>query len=306
MKALVSYVTSLGGTSAASAATPPASGASAPAPAKAEPAATAGPAKAAPVATPPASGGLRTCASQSGNQLRQPERRKQQRQVRQAMQPPPRGRAFSILNAAVDATEQSGGGGVGPALTHISSQYPPAKLTALLKAPTAKMKAAGMVPLTLNAADMKALVSYVTSLGGTSAASAATPPASGSSSTAPAKATRCSSRAVDSRVQRASDLQSTWMRRLSRDRWCRRYSSSPCACRYWQKLRACAPNHNAAASHRPHAARWNATGIPERRRIEGTRSICKLYFRLEKQSPLMPVCSSGTHSKRATGQWPSP
>ncbi len=81
---------------------------------------------------------------------------------------------------------QNGGGGAGPALTHISSQYPPAKLTALLKAPTAKMTAAGMVALTLNAADMKALVSYVSSLGGTSAASAGTPPASGAP--APAQA----------------------------------------------------------------------------------------------------------------------
>ena len=50
------------------------------------------------------------------------------------------------------------------------------------------MKAAGMVPLTLNDADMKALVSYLTSLGGTSAASVAAPPASSSSSPAPAKA----------------------------------------------------------------------------------------------------------------------
>jgi cytochrome c-type protein NapC len=74
---------------------------------------------------------------------------------------------------------KSGGGGVGPALTHISSQYPPAKLTALLKAPTARMKAAGMVPLTLKAADMKALVSYVSSFGGTSAASTAASPAAG-------------------------------------------------------------------------------------------------------------------------------
>ncbi|HVB33979.1 MAG TPA: c-type cytochrome [Patescibacteria group bacterium] len=82
----------------------------------------------------------------------------------------------------------NGGGGVGPALTHISSQYPPAKLTALLKAPTAKMKAAGMVPLTLNAADMKALVSYITSLGGASPASAAAPSASGASSPALANA----------------------------------------------------------------------------------------------------------------------
>ena len=40
------------------------------------------------------------------------------------------------------------------------------------------MKAAGMVPLTLNAADMKALVTYVTSLGGRAVASAAALPAS--------------------------------------------------------------------------------------------------------------------------------
>jgi len=68
---------------------------------------------------------------------------------------------------------EAGGGGAGPALTNISSKYPSAKLTALLKAPTAKMKTAGMVPLTLNAADMKALVTYLGSLGGKSAAGAA-------------------------------------------------------------------------------------------------------------------------------------
>ena len=82
----------------------------------------------------------------------------------------------------------AGGGGTGPALTHVSSQYPPAKLVAVLKAPTAQMKAAGMVPLTVNAADMKALVSYVTSLGGKPAASAAARPAAGSSSPASAAA----------------------------------------------------------------------------------------------------------------------
>jgi cytochrome c-type protein NapC len=83
---------------------------------------------------------------------------------------------------------ESGGGGSGPALTHTASQYPPAQLTAALKAPTAKMKAAGMVPLTVNAADMKALVSYVTSMGGASIASRATTPAAGSSSPGSAKA----------------------------------------------------------------------------------------------------------------------
>jgi cytochrome c553 len=82
----------------------------------------------------------------------------------------------------------AGGGGAGPALTHISSQYPPAKLTAVLKAPTAGMKAAGMVPLTLSAADMKSLVTYVGGLGGASTSSKATPAASRSASPAPGKA----------------------------------------------------------------------------------------------------------------------
>ena len=57
-------------------------------------------------------------------------------------------------------------------------------IDSVLKAPTPAMKAAGMVPLTVNAADMEALVSYVSSLGGTSAASAADTPAAGSSSPA--------------------------------------------------------------------------------------------------------------------------
>lgn len=57
------------------------------------------------------------------------------------------------------------GGGVGPALTHIGDRFPPAQLATLLKAPTAPMKAGGMVALTLNTADMAALVSYLSSLG---------------------------------------------------------------------------------------------------------------------------------------------
>ncbi len=63
------------------------------------------------------------------------------------------------------------GGGVGPALTHISDKLPPAQLAALLKAPNAAMKAGGMTPLTLPAADLAALVSYVSSLGAPSGAS---------------------------------------------------------------------------------------------------------------------------------------
>jgi mono/diheme cytochrome c family protein len=98
------------------------------------------------------------------------------------------GKSIFDSNGCGGCHGESGGGGAGPALTDISSQYPPAKLTAVLKAPTDKMKAGGMPPLTLDAEDMKALVSYVTSLGGISAGSAATPPASASSSAAPAKA----------------------------------------------------------------------------------------------------------------------
>jgi cytochrome c553 len=60
-------------------------------------------------------------------------------------------------------------------------------LTALLKAPRANMKAAGMVPLTLSATDMTALVSYLASLGGTAVAPVAAAPASGSPSPSPAK-----------------------------------------------------------------------------------------------------------------------
>jgi cytochrome c-type protein NapC len=155
MKGLVSYVSGLGG-APASAATPSPSGASAPAPAKAEPTATAGTSK---TPTGSAAGGATTAG----------------------------GKGIFDSHGCAGCHGESGAGGSGPALTDISSKYPPAKLTAVLEAPTAAMKAAGMVPLTLSAADIKELVSYVTSLGGTSAA---TPPAptSGASSTAPTKA----------------------------------------------------------------------------------------------------------------------
>ena len=155
MKSLVSYVSGIGGTSA-SAATPSSPGASAPAPAKAEPAATAGTLK---TPTGSAVGG----ATAAG------------------------GKGIFDSHGCAGCHGESGAGGSGPALTDVSSKYPPAKLTAVLEAPTAGMKAAGMVPLTLSAADMKELVSYVTSIGGTSA-SAAPPPSSGPPPTAPAKA----------------------------------------------------------------------------------------------------------------------
>ncbi len=179
MKALVSYVSSLGGTSSASPAAPAASGAASPAPAKAKPAATAAPAKAAAsAATPPASG-----APSSAPAV--PPKAKAGSSAGAASA---RGKSIFVSQRCSGCHGTSGGGGAGPALTNISSKYPPAKLTALLKAPRANMKAAGMVPLTLSPADMKALVSYVTSLGGTSSAAAATPPASGAAAPAPAKA----------------------------------------------------------------------------------------------------------------------
>jgi ubiquinol-cytochrome c reductase cytochrome b subunit len=133
------------GVSPSAAAAPPASGASTPPPATAAPGATAGTPKAGPGS---AAGG--PAAAQ--------------------------GKGIFDSHGCSGCHGASGGGGVGPALTHISSQYPPAQLTALLKAPTATMKAAGMVPLTLNAADMKALVAFVSGLGGASAAAPAAPP----------------------------------------------------------------------------------------------------------------------------------
>ena len=171
MKALVSYVTSLGGTSGSSAAASKVSGPSSPAPAKAKSGSTAATSKT--PQTPP----LATVASSKTPSSSSP-----------GGAAAAQGKTIFDSHGCAGCHGESGGGGAGPALTHISSQYPPAKLTAVLKAPTAKMKAAGMVALTVNAADMKALVSYVTSLGGGSVASAATPPASGASSPATAKA----------------------------------------------------------------------------------------------------------------------
>jgi ubiquinol-cytochrome c reductase cytochrome b subunit len=57
------------------------------------------------------------------------------------------------------------GGGIGPSLTHIAEQYRPPQLIALLRSPTAKMRAGGMVPLNLNAGDMTSLVAYLAALG---------------------------------------------------------------------------------------------------------------------------------------------
>jgi mono/diheme cytochrome c family protein len=190
MKALVSYVTSLGGTSAGSAQTPTASASSSPASATAKPAATAEPSKVASAPTPPASASSSSPAPATAKPAAtaEPSKAPTGSSAGSSTTAAAQGKSIYDSHGCGGCHGESGGGGSGPALTDISSQYPPAKLTAVLQAPTDKMKAAGMTPLTLNAEDMKALVSYVTSLGGSSAGSAATPPASASSSAAPAKA----------------------------------------------------------------------------------------------------------------------
>jgi ubiquinol-cytochrome c reductase cytochrome b subunit len=185
MEGLVSYVTSLGGASAGSAPTSPASGPSQPVPAKDGPAATTAPSKAASAAAPPASGtgspapGKTEPASTAGA-ANAPTASSADGATAQ-------GKAIFESQRCGGCHGASGGGGVGPALTDISRQYPPDQLTALLKAPSAKMKAAGMVPQTMNSAEMEALISYVSSLGGASPDSGATPSGPGSSSPATTK-----------------------------------------------------------------------------------------------------------------------
>jgi mono/diheme cytochrome c family protein len=153
MKELVTYIGSLGGGSAAAASTSSSSGSSSASTAKAKSGAANG-----------AAGGSAGNAADS------------------------KGKAIFDSHGCKGCHGEAGGGGAGPALTNISSKYPSAKLTALLKAPTSKMKSAGMVPLTLKAADMKELVKYIGSLGGGSAAAASTSSSSGSSPASTAKA----------------------------------------------------------------------------------------------------------------------
>jgi menaquinol-cytochrome c reductase cytochrome b/c subunit len=85
----------------------------------------------------------------------------------------------TVFDARCSSCHGVGGVGArGPALTQIASQYQPAQLTALLRAPTAKMTAAGMVAVAVSGDDMTALVSYVTGLrGGSVAARGTLPPA---------------------------------------------------------------------------------------------------------------------------------
>lgn len=157
LSSLVSYLASLGGAASTPVAAQPAPGPSPPAPTQAGSGSPAGPSKAATGSSPADA----TAAS--------------------------RGKGLFDSQRCSGCHGAGGAGGVGPALTHISSRFPPPRLTALLKAPTAKMKAAGMVPLTLNGADMKALVSYLTGLGKAATAPVA-PPAGSASPAAPAGA----------------------------------------------------------------------------------------------------------------------
>ena len=86
----------------------------------------------------------------------------------------------TVFDARCSSCHGAGGVGArGPALTQIASQYQPAQLTALLRAPTAKMTAAGMVAVAVSGDDMTALVSYLTGLGGGSAAGRGTPSPAG-------------------------------------------------------------------------------------------------------------------------------
>ncbi len=200
MKALVSYVSSLGGVSASSAAKTPAAGSPSPAPSAAKPAAAAAPSKTTAVATPLASGSAPPApAKAESGAAAEPSKAPVGSAAAKATAA--RGKTVFDSQGCAGCHGESGGGGSAPALTHTSSQYPPAQLTAILKAPTAGMKAAGMTPLSVNAADMEALVSYVTSLGGTSAAPAATPPAAGSPSPAPAAAKPAATAATQSKPE---------------------------------------------------------------------------------------------------------
>jgi len=177
MQALVSYVSSLGGASASPAAAVPAAGSTSPAPASARPGAKSGPPKSASPGTPPAAASSSPAepgpsTAPAGNSASDASAAK--------------GKGIYDAHGCSGCHGEAGGGASGPALTHTSSQYPPAQLTAVLKTPTARMKAAGMAPLSLDAADMEALVSYVSSLGDTSASPTAAVPAAGSTSPPPA------------------------------------------------------------------------------------------------------------------------
>ncbi len=80
----------------------------------------------------------------------------------------------------------AGGTHFAPALVRVSARFPGAALPNLLRHPDAKMKAGGMPPVTTNAADMKKLLSYLTSLDVAPSPTAAASSAGSSAGTATA------------------------------------------------------------------------------------------------------------------------
>jgi ubiquinol-cytochrome c reductase cytochrome b subunit len=86
----------------------------------------------------------------------------------------------TVFDARCSSCHGAGGvGGRGPALTQIARRYQPAQLTGLLRAPTAKMTAAGMVAVAVSGDDMTGLVAYLTGLHDRSDVALGTPPAGG-------------------------------------------------------------------------------------------------------------------------------
>ena len=140
------------------------------------------------------------------------------------------------------------------------------------------MKAAGMVPLTLNAADMKALVSYVSSLGGASASSAATSSASGSSS--PALTKEESEGATIFKAHGCAGCHGV--------NGAGGTAAAPALAgtTLTPALLTTMLQHPTAAMQRGGMPPQSLTG-----RFESTRGVCKFYFRRERQGPLRAVLS---------------
>jgi ubiquinol-cytochrome c reductase cytochrome b subunit len=114
--------------------------------------------------------------------------------VSEGVAPPPSdasggvGRGIFDSRGCAGCHGEKGIGGRGPSLTGVSGKYGPTELAALLERPTAKMKAGGMVPLTMDAAGMSALVSYLVGLGPNGAGSGPTYQLSGPARPGPGEA----------------------------------------------------------------------------------------------------------------------
>ena len=108
-------------------------------------------------------------------------------QVVAASNPNAAGRAIFLSNGCLACHgKDARGTHFAPSLIDITKKYPPAQLTELLHHPKAAMRAGGMPPVTVDDAQMKQLVAYLSSLGAapapeaiTAAAAHATQPAVG-------------------------------------------------------------------------------------------------------------------------------